>query len=82
VVRIAITQAAYEATSATLPLGSVAVEPYFNAKGEGEICWMRSGSTGSGRCGGRARATARTSGRAASKTEEGNDCDRRGHEAI
>jgi hypothetical protein len=51
VVRIAITQAAYEATSATLPLGSVAVEPYFNAKGEGEICWMRSGSTGSGRCG-------------------------------
>jgi hypothetical protein len=38
-VRIAITNAAYEAISATLPLGSVAVEPYFNEKGE-RVVWL------------------------------------------
>jgi hypothetical protein len=38
-IRIAITQAAYEAISRTLPLGSVAAEPYYNARGEREI-WL------------------------------------------
>jgi hypothetical protein len=38
-VRIAITNAASEAISATLPLGSVAVEPYFNEKGE-RVVWL------------------------------------------
>jgi hypothetical protein len=38
-VRIAITQAAYEAIRATLPLGSVAVEPYFSVKGERTV-WL------------------------------------------
>jgi hypothetical protein len=33
-IRIAISVAAYEAIAATLPLGSVAVEPYFNERGE------------------------------------------------
>jgi hypothetical protein len=39
VIRIAITQAAYEAISATLPLGSVTVEPYYDAKGE-RVIWL------------------------------------------
>jgi hypothetical protein len=55
VVRVAISVAAYEAISAPLPLGSVAVEPYFNARGE-RVVWL--GSIGSGRCAGRGRATA------------------------
>jgi hypothetical protein len=38
-IKIAITQAAYNAICATLPLGSVAVEPYFNAKGE-RLIWL------------------------------------------
>jgi hypothetical protein len=38
-IRIAITVPAYEAMSATLPLGSVAVEPYFNEKGE-RVVWL------------------------------------------
>jgi hypothetical protein len=38
-VRIAISQAAFEAIARTLPLGSVAVEPYFNARGEREV-WL------------------------------------------
>jgi hypothetical protein len=38
-VRIAISQAAFEAIAATLPLGSVAVEPYFNEKGE-RVVWL------------------------------------------
>jgi hypothetical protein len=38
-VRIAITVAAYEAICATLPLGSVAVEPYFNDRGERTV-WL------------------------------------------
>jgi hypothetical protein len=39
-VRIAITQAAYDAICATLPLGSVAVEPYYNERGE-RLIWLR-----------------------------------------
>jgi hypothetical protein len=38
-VRIAITEAAFEAIARTLRLGSVAVEPYFNEKGEGTV-WL------------------------------------------
>jgi hypothetical protein len=38
-VRISITQAAYNAICATLPFGSVAVEPYFNEKGERTV-WL------------------------------------------
>ncbi len=38
-VRIAITQAAYDAICATLPLGSVAVEPYYNERGE-RVIWL------------------------------------------
>jgi hypothetical protein len=34
VIRIAISIAAYEAIARTLPLGSVAVEPYYNERGE------------------------------------------------
>jgi hypothetical protein len=33
-IRIAITHAAYNSICATLPLGSVAVEPYYNERGE------------------------------------------------
>ncbi len=39
-VRIAISVAAYEATTRTLPLGSVAVEPYFNERGE-RLIWLK-----------------------------------------
>jgi hypothetical protein len=38
-VHIAITNAAYDAISATLSLGSVAVEPYFNERGE-RLIWL------------------------------------------
>jgi hypothetical protein len=38
-IRIAITQAAYDAICATLPLGSVGYEPELNAKGEMHI-WI------------------------------------------
>jgi hypothetical protein len=38
-VRIAISVAAYDAVAKTLPLGSVAVEPYYNAKGE-RLIWL------------------------------------------
>ena len=38
-VRIAITVAAFEAIGQTLPLGSVAVEPEANAKGE-RLIWL------------------------------------------
>ena len=38
-VRIAISREAYDAISATLPLGSVAVEPYFNERGE-RVVWL------------------------------------------
>ena len=33
-IKIAITEAAFEAIASTLPLGSVAYEPELNAKGE------------------------------------------------
>jgi hypothetical protein len=39
VIKIAISVAAYKAIAKTLPLGSVAVEPYFNAKGERTV-WL------------------------------------------
>ncbi len=38
-IKIAISVEAYEAICATLPLGSVAVEPYFNERGQREI-WL------------------------------------------
>ena len=38
-VRIAITKAAFDAICATLPLGSVAVEPYTNEHGERTV-WL------------------------------------------
>jgi hypothetical protein len=38
-IRIAITVAAFEAIARTLPLGSVAVEPYFNERGE-RVVWL------------------------------------------
>jgi hypothetical protein len=38
-IRSAVTEAAYEAICATLPLGSVAVEPYYNEKGE-RVVWL------------------------------------------
>jgi hypothetical protein len=38
-IRIAITREGYNAVCATLPLGSVAVEPYFNEKG-GCAVWL------------------------------------------
>jgi hypothetical protein len=37
--RTAITQAAYDAICATLPLGSVAVEPELNERGE-RLMWL------------------------------------------
>jgi hypothetical protein len=39
VIKIAITVAAYDAIRATLPLGSVAVEPYYNERGE-RLIWL------------------------------------------
>ncbi len=39
VIKIAITEAAFEAIASTLPLGSVAVEPELDAKGERHI-WL------------------------------------------
>jgi hypothetical protein len=38
-VRIAISEAAFEAIARTLPLGSVAVEPYYNEQGE-RLIWL------------------------------------------
>ena len=38
-IRIAITHAAYNSICATLPLGSVAVEPYYNERGERAV-WL------------------------------------------
>lgn len=38
-IKIAITEAAFEAISSTLPLGSVAFEPELNAKGE-RLVWL------------------------------------------
>jgi hypothetical protein len=52
--RIAITQAAFDAISATLPLGSVGYENATNEHGKRLIGWTRRRWTGSGRCEGRA----------------------------
>lgn len=41
-IRIAITEAAFEAIKATMPVGSVAVEPQTDEKGEWLI-WLESG---------------------------------------
>ncbi len=38
-IKVAISEAAFEAISSTLPLGSVAVEPELNAKGE-RLVWL------------------------------------------
>jgi hypothetical protein len=38
-IKIAISQAAYDAICATLPLGTVAVEPHVNAQGE-RLVWL------------------------------------------
>jgi len=38
-IRIAISVAAYQAIARTLPLGSVAVEPCFNERGE-RLIWL------------------------------------------
>jgi hypothetical protein len=38
-IRIAISVEAFEAIAQTLPLGSVAVEPYFNERGE-RLIWL------------------------------------------
>ena len=40
-IRIAITEAAFEAIARTLPLGSVAIELYFNERGERLIVRLR-----------------------------------------
>jgi hypothetical protein len=39
VIRIAITAAAFDANAATMPLGSVAVEPALDGKGE-RVIWL------------------------------------------
>jgi hypothetical protein len=39
VIKIAISVAAYEAIARTLPLGSVAVEPYFKDRGQRTV-WL------------------------------------------
>lgn len=57
-VRIAVTPAAFEAICASLPIGSTPYEPDLDQKGE-RLIWLEDAySTGPGRCGGRARATA------------------------
>jgi hypothetical protein len=38
-IRIAITPAAFDAICATLPVGNVAVEPYYNERGE-RLIWL------------------------------------------
>jgi hypothetical protein len=38
-IRIAVTEAAHDAICATLPLGSVGVEPYTNERGERAV-WL------------------------------------------
>jgi hypothetical protein len=53
-IRIAITAAVFDAISATLPLGSVALETA-NERGERLICLRSLGWFGSARCAGRAR---------------------------
>ena len=57
-IRIAISQAAFDAIARTLPLGSVAVEAEANERGSVLSGWRLRWWTGSARCGDRARATA------------------------
>jgi hypothetical protein len=56
-VRIAISQAPFEAITKTLPLGSVGFEDVTNEKGE-RLIWLDPGVVGLGQCAGRGRATA------------------------
>jgi hypothetical protein len=56
--RIAITQAAYDAICATLPLGSVGYENKTNERGERCCGWIGRWSTGCARCAGRANRLA------------------------
>jgi hypothetical protein len=57
-IRIAITEAAFEAISETLPLGSVGYENKTNEQ-DNRLIWLdRAWSTGCARCGAPARATA------------------------
>ena len=42
-VRIAISEAAFDALARTLPLRSVAAEPYYNERGE-RVAWLSSRS--------------------------------------
>jgi hypothetical protein len=57
-VRIAISQAAFDAIAKTLPLGSVGFENAVNEKGERLIWLERAWSTASGPCAALARAIA------------------------
>jgi hypothetical protein len=56
-IRIAISQAAFDAIAATLPLGSVGYEAQRSADGHSSG-WRRAQTTASRCCAGRARATA------------------------
>ena len=60
VIKIAISQAAFEAITETMPLGSVSVghENESNERAKGSSGSTGRLLTGSGRCAGRARATA------------------------
>jgi hypothetical protein len=58
VIKIAISQAAFEAIASTLPLGSMNYENATNERGERLICWTIPSSLVSGPCAARARATA------------------------
>jgi hypothetical protein len=60
-VRIAISQAAFDAIAKTLPLGSVGYENATNEKGERLIWLERAWSTGCALCAVPARATATSS---------------------
>jgi hypothetical protein len=57
-IRIAISSAAFEAIAGTLPLGSVAVEPEANAKGERTVWLEEAWVDRLGAMRGRARGTA------------------------
>ena len=52
-IRIGIADAAFEAIAQTLPLGSVAVEPEANERGERHVWLALTGSTASRPCAGR-----------------------------
>ena len=52
-IKIAISEAAFEEIAATLPLGSVAVEPEASERGERHVWLALTGSTASRPCAGR-----------------------------